>query len=286
MMRALAVGVGTALIVAAAWAALVLGKGGLAFGPRGAVLLSILPGVLLPLMFPRLSANMRGARSAQSRRTVETVRSDTLIGASSVHPVIGELRRKNDRLTKELRELREAYAQLALEAASRSEAVDRLNFLAYHDPLTLLPNRVLLLDRLTQALAFAQRAGTSVLVVYLDLDHFKQINDSMGHAAGDRVLGEIAQRLRACIREGDTAGRVGGDEFVLVCATDDGQRDCERIEGRLRAAIGAPIDLGGATLAIGASLGMSLFPRDGDDPEALIDRADAAMYAAKFAARA
>jgi diguanylate cyclase (GGDEF)-like protein len=273
------------LSVAAAWAVLAVTRGNVALGPRGTVLLSILPGVLFPLMFPRVSANVRAAVNARSRRAVESVCSDSYAEAWSPQSVIGELRCTNERLTKELRELRAAYAQLALEAANRREAVDKLNFLAYHDALTLLPNRALLFDRLTQALAYAQRAGTGVLVVYLDLNHFKAVNDSMGHAAGDRVLGEIAHRLAACIRDCDTASRVGGDEFVLVYTTAD-ERDAALIEYRLLTAIGAPIDVGGATVTIGASLGMSLYPRDGSDPAALIDGADAAMYSAKLAGRA
>ncbi len=189
------------------------------------------------------------------------------------------------RLQDELKNVRAAYAELAMEAAERAATAERLAYLAHHDTLTTLPNRLLLMERLQEAIAQARHDRTSLLVVFLDLDRFKSINDTLGHAMGDRVLREVGLRLAGCMRTGDTASRVGGDEFVLVCASADPAVDAVRIQTRLLSALAAPIDANGTPLAVGASIGMSAFPADGTEPRELIDRADAAMYAAKASRR-
>lgn len=254
---------------------------------RGGMLLpAIVSGLLMPLMLPRVGATVRRVFSAEPGHAIETVRSGAPAQSDAgFDDSLLEMSRKNARLAHELSELKAAYAQLAMEMAERTAVADRLHHLAHHDPLTQLPNRVLLMDRLGQALAHARRADTGVLVIYLDLDNFKTINDTMGHAAGDRVLGEIGTRIAGCMRSADTASRIGGDEFVLICGTTDPAADAARIRSRLSRAMEAPIDVAGTPVTIGASIGVSAFPADGSDAAELIDKADRAMYGAKSSGR-
>jgi diguanylate cyclase (GGDEF)-like protein len=196
-----------------------------------------------------------------------------------------ELARENVRLARELEELKAKYVRLAADAAEAAAASSRFYHLALHDPLTQLPNRLLLMDRFAAALSQARRAGTDVLVIYLDLDHFKAVNDTLGHAAGDNVLSEIGRRIAACARKSDTAGRVGGDEFVMVCGATDVSVDAPEIRSRLARAIAAPIDVNGTPITLGASIGMSSFPADGVQPAELIEKADRAMYRVKMRRR-
>jgi diguanylate cyclase (GGDEF)-like protein len=160
-----------------------------------------------------------------------------------------------------------------------------LEHLAHHDPMTNLPNRTLLTERLAQSIALAQRARTELLVLYVDLDRFKVINDTRGHAAGDRVLAVTGQRIAEALRVGDTASRVGGDEFILVCATNGAAGEAARLASRLLAAIGEPIGIGDDDVSVGASIGISMYPADGISGEELIRKADSAMYAAKQSGR-
>jgi diguanylate cyclase (GGDEF)-like protein len=165
--------------------------------------------------------------------------------------------------------------QIALTAA-------RLTRLAHYDELTGLPNRMLLMDRLSDAIAVARRRAEGVIALFIDLDHFKAINDTRGHIAGDAVLAEVGRRLAAALRVGDTAARIGGDEFVLVCAAGERVADeATRLAQRVLAAITAPIDFAGESLAVGASIGISFYPIHALDANGLIERADTAMYAAK-----
>ena len=170
-------------------------------------------------------------------------------------------------------------------AALLARTAADLEHLAHHDPMTNLPNRTLLAERLAQSIALAQRAKTELLVLYVDLDRFKVINDTRGHAAGDRVLAVTGQRIADALRVGDTASRVGGDEFILVCATNGAAGEAARLASRLLAAIGAPIDIGGEDVSVGASIGISMYPADGVSGEELIRKADSAMYAAKQSGR-
>ena len=163
----------------------------------------------------------------------------------------------------------------------RKEREEMVRFLAYHDSLTGLPNRRLLDDRLRQALYQAQRRDARVAVMLVDLDDFKQINDSAGHRAGDTVLREVATRLGACLRKADTLARHGGDEFVVVLTDVQGEADCELVAGRLLGSLGPAFRVDGGQYTLGASVGISLFPADGGDGEALLRNADAAMYRAK-----
>jgi len=158
---------------------------------------------------------------------------------------------------------------------------DRLARMAYHDPLTGLPNRALILDRLSHALAAAQRDGTNVAVIYLDLDGFKPINDDLGHATGDALLEILAQRFSSCVRGADTVGRMGGDEFVLVLEGVQGHRGVERVVACLLEAASQPMEVEGIAMRLSASIGIRMVLDGGQDPEELLAEADAAMYEAK-----
>ena len=157
----------------------------------------------------------------------------------------------------------------------------RIEHLAYHDSLTGLPNRAMLMDRLGQALSQAQRLDQQLAVLFIDLDRFKLVNDSLGHHVGDQLLQEIARRLRATLRDNDTVARVGGDEFQVVVCNVAGATDAARIAEKLMRALGEPFTLEGQELHVTASLGVSLFPRDGASGELLLKYADTALYEAK-----
>ena len=161
----------------------------------------------------------------------------------------------------------------------------KIEFLAYHDPLTGLPNRLLLQDRVQQAMAHADRTGTQLALMFLDLDNFKKINDSLGHATGDALLKEVASRLSECVRDTDTISRQGGDEFVLVLSDlpdlDATTPVLAKIMGRLQ----DPFDTDGNELSTSVSIGVAIYPEDGHDFETLSKKADTAMYRAKEAGR-
>ena len=161
---------------------------------------------------------------------------------------------------------------------AREEAV---RFLAYHDSLTGLPNRRLLDDRLTQAIHLAQRRDRKLAVMLIDLDDFKQVNDSLGHRAGDAVLREVAQRLALCVRKADTLARHGGDEFVVVISDVQADSDCKLVAEKALRSLAAQFRLEDREMALRASIGISIFPTDAGDGDALLRNADAAMYRAK-----
>jgi diguanylate cyclase (GGDEF)-like protein len=141
------------------------------------------------------------------------------------------------------------------------------------------------MDRLSQAITQANRTHGGVIVLYVDLDRFKAVNDSLGHAAGDIVLKETGLRIVGTLRAGDTASRVGGDEFIVVCATSERGDDVSHVATRLIAAVTAPIDVSGEHVTVEASIGISVYPSDGFDADTLIRKADAAMYSAKQTGR-
>jgi diguanylate cyclase (GGDEF)-like protein/PAS domain S-box-containing protein len=157
----------------------------------------------------------------------------------------------------------------------------QLEYQATHDPLTGLPNRNLLQDRLQQVLHLAQRRGSKGALAFVDLDNFKLINDSLGHGAGDKLLVEVARRLKACLRESDTVARYGGDEFVLILGDYGGLSETLHILHRVRDAVGEPIVLDNQELRVDCSLGVSVFPDDGAELGVLLRHADAAMHHAK-----
>ncbi|PMS32256.1 GGDEF-domain containing protein [Trinickia symbiotica] len=171
-------------------------------------------------------------------------------------------------------------------ARDRARTEERIRHMATHDALTGLPNRSLLRDRLDQELEHAQRHGYAVTVVFIDLDNFKLINDSLGHRAGDELLKAVSSRMRSCLRQADTVVRLGGDEFVLVLGNEsaDGPGAYLAIE-RVREAISEPVELVGQTYQVTCSMGMASYPIDGNDAETLLSHADAAMYRAKEVGR-
>lgn len=184
------------------------------------------------------------------------------------------------------RALRRAVAQrtdaLQKELAERQRLETRLRTLAEHDPLTGLMNRAALTEALRRSLALAARQKWSVAVVFIDLDKFKAVNDSLGHAAGDELLRQIASRLQGCLRESDLLGRLGGDEFIVVAeALHDGPRNAMELTDKLLMQMKRPFLVGDQSLTMGFSAGISIFPGDGDTPESLIANADVAMYRAK-----
>ena len=164
----------------------------------------------------------------------------------------------------------------------REALESRLAHQAFHDALTGLPNRTLFSERLGQALARAGRGGQGlVAVLFLDLDNFKYVNDSLGHGAGDRLLVAVAERLRACLRPGDTAARLGGDEFTVLLEGVAGVGDATRVAERVMGALREPFGLGGRRLFVGASIGVALGEAGRDRPEDLLRKADTALYQAK-----
>ncbi|MHB8667898.1 MAG: putative bifunctional diguanylate cyclase/phosphodiesterase [Burkholderiales bacterium] len=164
---------------------------------------------------------------------------------------------------------------------ARKHAEARIQYLAHHDMLTGLPNRAYLTERLTTILALARRHGTLVAIMFIDLDNFKLVNDSLGHHVGDSLLKQVALRIKEVLREADMVSRLGGDEFLVILADFAAPEDAAKVADKLLQVISAPIDLDGRMLVTNASIGISVFPRDGDNPDDLIRRADAAMYNAK-----
>ncbi len=160
-----------------------------------------------------------------------------------------------------------------------------LERVAHYDALTLLPNRTLLADRLRQSIALAKRHQTQLALCYLDLDGFKQVNDSQGHGAGDLVLQVVAQRLVSFLRASDTAARLGGDEFIVLLGELASSADIEPLLHRLMQAIGEPICIPGVDAVVGASIGVAMYPDDATEPDTLMRQADMAMYAAKAAGK-
>ncbi|MGI8691485.1 MAG: diguanylate cyclase domain-containing protein [Geodermatophilaceae bacterium] len=169
-------------------------------------------------------------------------------------------------------------AAAASAEARRTEA--RLTHEVLHDGLTGLAHRRLLLDRLTQALARSARTGMSVAVLFLDLDHFKIVNDTLGHAAGDQLLVGVARRLQECVRDTDTCARVGGDEFVVVCEDLSQPSDGSLVAGRVKSALAAGVPVGDQTLPVRASIGIAV-SAVGSQPLDLLQEADTAMYRIK-----
>jgi len=179
------------------------------------------------------------------------------------------------------RELIDRIARLAGIAIEKHQAEDRLTTMAFYDALTGLPNRVLLHDRLHQAMIEAARHERLVAVMFLDLDRFKTINDSLGHETGDQLLKVVAERLLGCLRPGDTASRLGGDEFTLLLADVAHVDDVARIAQKIIDSFVQPFDIAGYELFVTTSIGITLFPFDDRDVELLLKNADTAMYYAK-----
>jgi diguanylate cyclase (GGDEF)-like protein/PAS domain S-box-containing protein len=169
--------------------------------------------------------------------------------------------------------------------SERKHAQARIEFLAHHDVLTGLPNRVLLRDRFDHACAYAERNKASVAMLFLDLDNFKAVNDRFGHGAGDELLKAVALRLDGCIRDTDTISREGGDEFLVLLNDMPDAQKVERIAGKILLAVAQPLPIAGHVLNVGGSIGIALYPDDGRTFDVLLQCADMAMYNAKAAGR-
>jgi diguanylate cyclase (GGDEF)-like protein/PAS domain S-box-containing protein len=173
------------------------------------------------------------------------------------------------------------FIRIIEDISERKQAEQELVRLAHYDRLTTLPNRALFHDRLTQTLAQARRSRTLVATMFLDLDHFKMVNDTLGHAMGDLLLKQVAHRLTACVRANDTVGRLGGDEFGVIVSGLATAGDAHVVARKIVQRFGAPFQLEGHERYVTTSIGISVFPEDGEDEEVLIKAADAAMYTAK-----
>ncbi len=173
----------------------------------------------------------------------------------------------------------------ALDITERKRAEARISDLATRDPLTGLPNRLLLADRLNQALAAAQREGAMLAVMFIDLDHFKTVNDTLGHEVGDLLLKEVAGRIGSVLRKGDTLARLGGDEFVVVLERLKRAEDAAQVANKVIAGLAQDVVLSGQAVRTAASIGVAIFPSDGADASTLMRHADTAMYVAKSSGR-
>jgi len=166
-------------------------------------------------------------------------------------------------------------------AEDLSVAAERADYLAYYDSLTTLPNRSMFSKLLNQAIRLARRDGKQLAVLFVDLDRFKNINDTLGHEAGDLLLQEVGKRLQGCLRESDTVARLGGDEFVVLLPVVHDVADVEVVAHKILAATGKPFVALGQEFRVTASVGVSTYPKDGDDEKSLMKNADIAMYQAK-----
>jgi diguanylate cyclase (GGDEF)-like protein/PAS domain S-box-containing protein len=173
------------------------------------------------------------------------------------------------------------YVGVLSDITSAKEYEERLERIAHYDVLTGIPNRSLLADRMSLAIAQTQRSRTLLGVCYLDLDGFKPVNDTYGHEVGDLLLVEVAERLRACLRGGDTVARLGGDEFVLLLLGLDSIQECRLALERILEALRRPMEVSGHRVEVSASIGVSLYPQDNADADTLLRHADMAMYQAK-----
>ena len=204
----------------------------------------------------------------------EVVGLNQALAKSQVHANVG---------LEQLKVLVERNLQLTQDLMVLMQKDSKERYFAYHDELTLLPNRRLLHDRFRQTLAQAQRQHKQVVVLLLDLDGFKGVNDRLGHAAGDQLLQQVAKRLNDCVRVADTVCRYGGDEFVLVLPEIEHDNTAGVVADKIRTHLDAPYLVDGNVIDIKASIGIAVYPNDGEDYRGLIEHADLAMYRAKAA---
>ncbi len=177
------------------------------------------------------------------------------------------------------------YVAIFSDISERKAAEAKIEFLAQHDPLTELPNRLLLKDRVEQAIAHSDRSGSKVAVLFIDLDRFKTVNDSLGHPIGDLLLRDAAQRLRGCVRDSDTISRHGGDEFLVVLTDLHSSDVAAQVSGKIMGSLSEPFIIDGHEANISASVGIAVYPDDGASFDDLMKKADTAMYSAKDAGR-
>ncbi|SCY44550.1 PAS domain S-box-containing protein/diguanylate cyclase (GGDEF) domain-containing protein [Nitrosospira sp. Nl5] len=202
-------------------------------------------------------------------------------GAGGPYGVLGAYSRDALRFTPDSVSFLQSLANILATAIDRKNTEERLTYLAQFDPLTGLPNRNLFLDRLRQAMEYAQRNKGRIGVVFADLDRFKIVNDTMGHGVGDKLLVQVAQRLQQCVRTGDTVARLGGDEFAFILFNLAHAEDATLVAEKVIAALSLLFELEGQEVYISASLGISIYPGDGTDADSLLRNADTAMFQAK-----
>jgi diguanylate cyclase (GGDEF)-like protein/PAS domain S-box-containing protein len=173
------------------------------------------------------------------------------------------------------------FIALQHDITGRQQEIARAHYLAFHDTLTQLPNRASFVELQAQAIAYARRNGRMLATLFLDLDKFKPVNDTMGHHIGDMLLMAAAERMRAAVRQADTVARIGGDEFAILIGDLDDAEVAARLTQKLLDTLARPFVVLGQEILISASIGISIYPADGEDPESLLIHADQAMYAAK-----
>ena len=204
-----------------------------------------------------------------------------VVGAQGTYGVLGAYSREPRRFTPENVNFLQSLANILATAMDRRATELRLTYMAQFDALTGLPNRSLFLDRFAQTLAQAQRNGWLIGAVFVDLDRFKLINDTLGHSCGDQLLVQVAQRLTQCVRSGDTVGRLSGDEFALVLSSLARADDAALVAQKVVSSLAQAFVLDGQDVFVTASLGIAVYPADGAEPDTLLKNADTAMYRAK-----
>jgi diguanylate cyclase (GGDEF)-like protein len=174
-----------------------------------------------------------------------------------------------------------ALCSISTDITERKDFENDIQHMAQHDALTHLPNRALFNDRLKQAISAAQRNKSRLALMFIDLDKFKPVNDTYGHGVGDLLLKEVALRIQGCLRESDTAARIGGDEFVVLLPSIETKQDAGKVGAKILYALNQPFALAGHTLEISGSIGIAVYPEHGKDEKLLVKSADIAMYHAK-----
>ncbi len=220
--------------------------------------------------------------TVQALREIET-------GLRTTQAVLSDEKAALDDHVDQLQQANETLVAVTLDAQTLTKetikAKDELEYLAHHDALTGLPNRILLLDRLSKAIELARRQSGQLAVLFMDLDQFKHVNDSLGHGVGDQLLQSVAQRLVACVRQSDTVSRQGGDEFVLLLPHIERAEDAAISAQKILAALTPPHRIETHDLQVGVSIGISVYPGDGQNTDTLLKGADTAMYYAKESGR-
>lgn len=244
-----------------------------------------------PLLDLKSSAERIAAQDYEARVAVTTHDEIGLLGTafnkmaedlSVSHAALVEHNRKlEERVAERTQELDQSNILLRQEVRQHQIAAERAEYLAYYDSLTTLPNRSLFSKLLNQALSVARRDAKQLAVLFVDLDRFKNINDTLGHEAGDLLLQEVGKRLQGCLRESDTVARLGGDEFVVLLPALRDAADIKVVAHKILAATGKSFVAHGQEFRVTASVGASIFPKDGDDEQSLMKNADIAMYQAK-----
>jgi len=234
-----------------------------------------------PLVVPELGKDPRFLHSPLVKLGVRSGILVPIFGTTATFGILGVFAKEGRHFSEEHVSFLQSVANILAVAIERKSAEDRLAYLAQFDALTGLPNRHLFHDRLLKTMANARRTGRPTAVLFVDLDRFKLVNDTQGHSAGDKLLKEAAFRLTQCVRSGDTVGRFGGDEFGAIVTDLSRPGDAGTVAQKVLDALAQPFRLDGHETYVSASIGITLFPTDGDNPEALVMNADTAMYRAK-----